>query len=1570
MNGSASSQYSLDTLYGIASFWPSRVALAFVASQPRCRIAAEACAAVASSELQHRKRQHADYCTRRDVDTEVQTAWTTWAAQLPFGEWWVSHITQGPVPSDEACFREMPFIEERDNAVSAVGRQQKAALRGSTPSPPSPPLPPSSTVLPATACALDYISAHHVRYRAYRERRSATTAQFQSGVLDIAAEAAPSDSADVLWPDCPYPGERLWCLSVRSGYAGGVRAGCLVSFLVPVSHRRSADVTGDSHAADGADGCSAGPGPSFRRILHWDVRADELRRERETCRRQRSSSGQEFVAEGEAAAEAMDIGNAHRTAAPFPRPAGSSHADLPPEPSYLCTLRPMPSGEGSSDAHVQAACAAAAALSGAIQRDSWSYSYWWFCRPLCLSRVSWHSVSSGATPSPTACFTHACGAQGVAEASIYVYGSHPASLLSHLKVGCSASASLSSCPNASCSCSATAPLAQPSSSLSACQLCKEDSSFVTALHLYDCATPSPAATDPAETSSLPCPASPFADRLRSWCDALRSSGCCERLSRLEIDFEGCLDALGEASEPLHSTGTVGNTVSPFVEGSVDAAASRLQGPSRGYDIVGVPAAHAFSSFFSAAVPSSVHVCVPQLNFLTEVRLSESNLSDVNFLGELLHLRLADVTMNRRLTDRGVEGVARSTSLCVLNLSFCTLVDKAAVALAAIATLEELYLTGTALTDSTLRFIARQQHEQHHRSLESDTAAVPTPASRLLRVLHVDACRHLQNPVEAFTACRTLELSPLREREAWWKGLLDVCASAAPRRRRHTSRVAEHDEGAEGDALPREEDGAAEALMESPQEQASEAAQDGDGSLEADLLFSPMQDGARQRALVSSSKLLTAAPLSVIGMWPALTTLELQNVALHCPLGELGVLPNLQRLSLQRCSEAGAWGRRPSHRRPPWLAGLERCLLLRSVLLEASDAAFTDEGSMRVLAQLPSLQDLTLRYARVRDAAVEAFVQTLERRGEQQHLPCPLRRLSLGVCSRLTQMSAIARLTSVRVLDVSDTSVQQDFVHLLGTCATHHALQVLKMAACAEITSANPLAALRELRQLDLSHTLVTTAGVAELRNCRALTHLSLKGCAGVTHVRDVMSIPTLQVLNVQGSGLYEEPVIAGCGVGSSGWATPGQVALAPPLCGNEDCGAVYADLFPLEDGLLRRSVLSTLLLSCTRVCRIRRLGLLPWLMCLDIGATRVTDAELAMFVCTGMQQVRPPLHRVMRERADACKDGATQRRSKDSAKPPVMHSLRHLCQLGEALMSSHLGHDGPLLRVLSLQRCRSIFTVGVLGLCPHLTKLDLSFSNVTSRGLIGLHRTQSLVQLRLVGCKGVHDMRVLGRIATLREVDGSGCNVRGDRVIGSADDAAGDAADLSGETGAVKMPTSHALALHSDLFQAISSPSVGTVGLRRLIEGVEGDAVAVFAVHEHPSFAPAPSTLPISHVCAPRLSRLTLDGCVNIRGSLAALGCLPALLDLSLRNCNGITAVSLEGPAGGEEEAYVPRAARGSSSLLFPALQSLHASSCRLLMGPLTGLEALPQLQHVYVDHCGITSLSEVATSLHSRVVL
>lgn len=624
--------------------------LAFAAAQPRCRIAAEAYKTAAGRQ----RYRSTSSLLPQDIRNGGQTTWDAWAEQLPFGEWWVSHLSQSVMPADEP-----PYCETRPSVVvdgcdivvaqdmrerlESAARQAHRSAQAPSLSVRPLPSPPSSTLLHAPASAHKYMSDNEMNYRCYWEQRSATIAQFQTGVLDV----APAASADVAWPDCPYPGERLWRLSVKSRYAGGVHVGHLVSFLVPKSACRSS-----LEAAGVADeGCSGvnqrtgGPAETpYRRILHWDFRAELLQRQGKMCYTppQTPAGGPGEGAEADertnerdgAAAQTSDLlhglckAGATSAFSPCADPLRKDH-----KKARLC-----PEVE---DRH-----SVSAASPTALDGSSWSYSHWWFCRPLCVSRCTSYASRSEEPKDAATASAHACTTPGVADASLYVYGSHPASLPCHLSVGCKGCAPHTSPSAVDLSARAGSAPATTADDATPCDVSSLPSpyvssshrttpSFLTALHFHDCITasfmPVPVLLAPSSVFS---PASPLAlssaERLRLWCEGLQRSGCCGRLACLEINFEGCVEDVDEAVPLVYET----------------AVHHGLTGES-----APAPAAAAVTWLSKVLHP------LGQLNLLTDVRLLDSGLSDVTFLGTLPHLHLADLSMNSRLTDGGVEGLA-------------------------------------------------------------------------------------------------------------------------------------------------------------------------------------------------------------------------------------------------------------------------------------------------------------------------------------------------------------------------------------------------------------------------------------------------------------------------------------------------------------------------------------------------------------------------------------------------------------------------------------------------------------------------------------------------------------------------------------------------------------------------------------------------------------------------------------------------------------------------------------------------------------------------------------------------
>lgn len=1453
MRADQPTQYSLDTLCTLIAYWPSRTPLGFAAAQPRCRLSAEIHCVASSSSWPQASSGPLGHGSDSEKDRHDE-AWTSWAAQLPFGEWWVTELAQKVTPSEEQTFAEVP-VNDMDLDIRGGGREALGL-----PSPPksSPPLPH------AGASPLPHMRATAVCHRTYLHQRAATVARYQAGVVGDRrgqAAAAAAAACGAAWPDCPYPGERLRCVEVRSGYAGGVHVGHLVSFLVPAVDEHISDDDGDAGAAT----AGGKEGVFYNRVLHWEVEAEEVHHTRCTSQ---------------------------------DRAPAVSHTSCGAAYAPLC--------QGSDEAR-------RSQRSSSNKSSTWDYAYWWFSRPFCWSSVladdrSLPGSSSGegyTNPLPRS-------VAALVPTSLYVYGSHPAALAQYLPPGTGAIS------------------AQYTASLSAPSTTVEGSggtfhlggsvAFLTALHFHDCRAP--------RRSALVSPHD-AAGQLQSWCGALQHvGGFCARLKRVEVDLDGCRE------EPVEGESIPDNEETRH---AVDAFSTMGEAPTTSQLHADADSGVLRPKHIAPRFPASAQLLtVPLAPALTEVCINDSALCDVNMLGLLPSLRLADLSRNAHLVDVGVEGIAHSTSLRVLNLSRCVLVDAAAAPLAAIASLEELYLTGTALRDVTLRaIVAHQRHRAH--------GAEGGAGGSLLRVLHVDGCRWVRRPLAAFhgVVSPLPSDSPRGVGAGFWPALEDFCASSASR--------------------PHRNEPPNEGLHTSSSENSQEDNDVDDTREENHQLTAAVPPRAptsdAEKAVTAAEP--TSTPLVLASQ--SLTTLELHHTLLRHPLDNAAAFSRLQHLSLLQCAAAADVLPSTDHPSPspPWWSALQHCPSLRTVCLDSCDASLIDGAALRAVAQLPSLQSLSLHHGRVLDTDIAALVQALRERGADYPF-FPLQRLSLDLCPRLTHIAAIATLTSLRVLDLSDTAVQQDCIEALARCAPRHTLQVLRLAACAFVTNAGPLAALRELHRLDLSHTPLTTAAVAGLRHCPSLTHLSLKSCAGVTHVKDVLSIATLEVLNVQGAGLQEVPQRAaqdeeGGGENMArqgGGGTPRQYTSSSGSGHHHhDDGAAegfYCDIFPDEDATLCRSRLHTLLLSRTRVCHIRRLGLLPFLMCLDLGATDVTDAELARFVCTGVR------------RGD----------SSSRLPPLVAHSLEDLCAAG-ALLSDGGGlshqdhqcrrHDGPPLRLLSLQLCRHVFAVGVLGLCPRLVKLDLAFSNVTSRGLVGLHRSRSLAQLRLSGCKGVHDLRLLAALASLREVEGSGCNVHFGRLMGD-----------HGEVSCGRGAPQGLLAKHSDLYCEVDIHTARGVALLWLVEGQRETSPP----SPPPPLSPVCSALSFS-VVAPLLHRVALDGCVNLRGGLAALGRLPALMVLSLCNCGGVTSESIAecgvgggGDASNAESAPTPQSSSASPLLLFPALRCLYLSRCRNLTGTLRGLEGLPLLQRVHVVQSAITNLDAVVESLRSRVFL
>ncbi|TPP42613.1 Leucine Rich repeat family protein [Leishmania donovani] len=1477
-------QLSLNSLGALTSYWPSRAPLGFAAAHPRCRIAAEA-------------RLLGTYI-HDDAESEYEAAWTDWARQVPFGDWWVSDLAERMMPSKRRFASEVPFTDAAadivddarwysDHAPNTLAVAANATSRGGERRCAARPHPPGTASASPSRYMLPQRRA--CTYFEHKQQRGVTAA----AAIATGAVHSGLDSEDSLrdvssLPEYPYAGTNVRCAAMRAGYLGGVLVGHLVSFLV----RSTAADAGQyiSNPSSTVSLLSTGLAAQehaqlqWRRVLHWEVGV-----EREEERRRKHAA-------------APICSNACEDAAP-----SSQKGDYP--------------------------------------GGSWMYSHWWLSRPLVLGRACVPS-----SPPPCSRFAHEDIRNHVEDDGIHQVSYDP-------------------------TCAAAA--APPSTSL-----------YAYAVHLYECQAP-PALPSPSLSATSDNPA--------HWWSAFLRCPCCAHLRILDVNFEGArarkLEGWAMVAAPVGSAGQAAGRVSPpsasprlkplDLQASNDGSAPS-DAPSRRFLLERRQLQRqTITSGTDCASSARPHLRAPVLRYVTEVHLTSSaTLQDVGFLGELPVLRLADVSFNTSLTDAGVHGLCRSTSLRVIDVSYCPQVDAAAAELVrCLVELEELYLSGTGLTDATLRTVAAHLRSSggtpHDALLVTETGAPasgqtphsPRPGGvRRLRVLHACACRRVRNPYNALAPIAVMQRN---ERRQWrgggvahgqscWAGLQELRLAAVDMGELHHESDRSRSGSSDASGTQSEDIGSE---VGAATERVADAADEGAGLLSSLLergqgAALPQTPG-RSLPVVSSSSLPsrgTAAPVEKAGaaakvtattdvpralttppslLWQRLTTLVFTDTKFRCALGDVGRLPFLQCLSLLRCSvEEGArlGAGEGAHR--PWLSGLEQSALLHTVHLDGCSAsAIRDAGSLQILARLPSLQNVSLSHTDIRDADLDVFVAALCESGATapQH---QFHRLCLRSCGRITNVGAVALLSSVRFLDLSDTAVRQEVLDALGnsSAAQHpgglHALQALNCSACSLILDLSPVAHLRHLRWLNVSHTPLSTAAVAALRFCAALTHLTLKNCAGVHHVRDVMAIATLEVLNVQG---WRRSFMPG---------TP-PYNFSNPLAHRDDSHALeegirsrsaVADVFPGDDEALFTSSLHTLLLSHTRVRRIRRLGLLPSLMCLDLNNTAVTDAELVKFVCTGVM---------------AADKRASDARSPHARNPPVVvHSLRAR-RLDEC---AGRGCRGPPLRLLSLQFCRRIFSVGVLGLCPHLTKLDVSSSNVTSQGLIGLHRSTSLVQMRLLSCKGVHDMRALHAIPSLAEVDGSGCNVHSGRITG---------AGVRGGSGT-----------HVAAGAESGSAAEDIAAVRRATEGTSFLTIALLQASTSLS-----SPLGLTRGC----QKLVLDGCVNIC-SFLELSMLSSLLELSLCNCHGITAASVAelislsqwcSRASGTDSAQsVVVSSVLPLSAPFPSLRTLRLSSCRNLTGSLAGLELLPQLRCVHADRCGITSVYDVIPALQSRVVL
>ncbi|KAH8612104.1 hypothetical protein ERJ75_000928400 [Trypanosoma vivax] len=482
-----------------------------------------------------------------------------------------------------------------------------------------------------------------------------------------------------------------------------------------------------------------------------------------------------------------------------------------------------------------------------------------------------------------------------------------------------------------------------------------------------------------------------------------------------------------------------------------------------------------------------------LTTLQELCLAEVSVDDA-FLRDLTcHERLRELSLNSctRITD--VSPLARMRSLEMLDLNGCTGIVRGLHELCGLTTLQELYLRQMSVDDALLRDLTC--HER-------------------LRELSLNSCTRITD-VSPLARMRSLEMLDLNGCTGIVRGLHELCGLTT--------------------------------LQELYLRQMSV-----DDALLRDLTC---HERLRELSLNSCTRITDVSPLARMRSLEILNLNDCTGIVrgLHVLCG----LTTLQKLCLANVNVDDAFLRDLTcHERLRELS-LNSCTRITDVsplarmrsleMLNLNDCTGIVRG-LHVLCGLTTLQELCLANVNVDDAFVRDL--TCHER---------LRRLSLNSCTRITDVSPLARMRSLEMLNLNDcTGIVRGLHELCGlttlqelylpkvyvddaflrdlTC--HERLRRLSLNSCTRITDVSPLARMRSLEMLNLNgctgivrglHELcglttlqelylrqmsVDDAFLRDLTCHERLRRLSLNSCTRITDVSPLARMRSLEMLNL------------------------------------------------------------------------------------------------------------------------------------------------------------------------------------------------------------------------------------------------------------------------------------------------------------------------------------------------------------------------------------------------------------------------------------------------------------------------
>ncbi|KAH8612083.1 hypothetical protein ERJ75_000928500 [Trypanosoma vivax] len=411
-----------------------------------------------------------------------------------------------------------------------------------------------------------------------------------------------------------------------------------------------------------------------------------------------------------------------------------------------------------------------------------------------------------------------------------------------------------------------------------------------------------------------------------------------------------------------------------------------------------------------------------------------------------HERLRRLSLNSCTRITNVSPLARMRSLEILNLNGCTGIVRGLHVLCGLTTLQELYLWQLCVDDAFLRDLTC--HERLRRlSLNSCTRITnvsPLARMRSLEMLDLNGCTGIVRGLHVLCGLTTLQ---------------ELCLAEVP----------------VNDALLRDLT-CHERLREL--------------SLNSCTRITDVSPLARMRSLEMLDLNDCTGIVRGLHELCGLTTLQelcLANVNVdNAFLRDLTCHERLRRLSLNSCTR---------------ITDVSPLARMRSLeMLNLNDCTGIVRG-LHELCGLTTLQELCLWQLCVDDAFLRDL--TCHER---------LRRLSLNSCTRITDVSPLARMRSLEMLDLNDCTGIVRGLHVLCGLTTlqelylwqlcvddaflrdltcHERLRRLSLNSCTRITDVSPLARMRSLEMLDLNGCIGIVRGLHVLCGLTTLQELCL-----------------------------------------------------------------------------------------------------------------------------------------------------------------------------------------------------------------------------------------------------------------------------------------------------------------------------------------------------------------------------------------------------------------------------------------------------------------------------------------------